>query len=61
MQGMPKKRSPLVPRHRYAIPALLVASAVTAQEGWQTNLDEAIAQSKKEGKPVLVEFTGSDW
>jgi thioredoxin-related protein len=28
---------------------------------WQTNLEEAIAQAKKENKAVLVNFTGSDW
>ena len=28
---------------------------------WQTNLEEAVAQAKKENKAVLVNFTGSDW
>jgi protein disulfide-isomerase len=28
---------------------------------WQTNLENAIAQAKKENKAVLVNFTGSDW
>jgi len=28
---------------------------------WQTNLEEAVAQAKKEDKAVLVNFTGSDW
>lgn len=28
---------------------------------WKTNLEQAIAQAKKENKAVLVNFTGSDW
>jgi len=28
---------------------------------WTTNLEQAIAQAKKENKAVLVNFTGSDW
>lgn len=28
---------------------------------WRTNLEEAVAQAKKENKAVLVNFTGSDW
>jgi thioredoxin-related protein len=38
----------------------LTASAIAA-EGWQTDLDKAIEQARKENKSVLVEFTGSDW
>lgn len=30
-------------------------------EGWATDLDKALEQAKKEKKPLLVEFTGSDW
>jgi len=28
---------------------------------WETNLDTALQQAKKENKAVLVNFTGSDW
>ena len=28
---------------------------------WQENLEQALAQAKKENKAVLVNFTGSDW
>ena len=28
---------------------------------WESNLDKAIEQAKKENKTVLVNFTGSDW
>jgi len=30
-------------------------------EGWLVNLEEALAQSKKTGKPIMANFTGSDW
>jgi len=30
-------------------------------EGWLTSYDEAVKQSKKTGKPILADFTGSDW
>ena len=29
--------------------------------GWTADLDRALATAKKENKPLLVEFTGSDW
>jgi protein disulfide-isomerase len=31
------------------------------KEGWIVDLDEAYARSTKEGKPILANFTGSDW
>lgn len=30
-------------------------------DGWMTDLDAAKARAKEEGKPLMVEFTGSDW
>ncbi len=30
-------------------------------EGWITSLDEAVALSNKSGKPIMANFTGSDW
>jgi thioredoxin-related protein len=30
-------------------------------EGWTTNLLEALQESEKTGKDVLLDFTGSDW
>lgn len=33
----------------------------SAKEGWLVDLDEAYAVSKKEKKPILANFTGSDW
>jgi len=35
--------------------------AVAGGEGWISDLNEGLALGKKEGKPVLAEFTGSDW
>ena len=35
--------------------------SLTAGEGWLTNIEKAKEVAKKEGKAVLVEFTGSDW
>jgi len=41
--------------------ALTAAAQAAPKEGWMTDLDKAIEQAKTESKPVLVEFTGSDW
>jgi protein disulfide-isomerase len=40
---------------------LLVAGAIAAGPKWLTSYDEAVKQSKKTGKPILADFTGSDW
>jgi thiol-disulfide isomerase/thioredoxin len=32
-----------------------------ANEGWLVDLDEAYAISKKTGRPIMANFTGSDW
>lgn len=32
-----------------------------ASEGWLVNIDEAYVQSQQTGKPILANFTGSDW
>ncbi len=40
--------------------SLLLAVGVSA-EGWLTSWDEAAKQSKATGKPILMDFTGSDW
>lgn len=33
----------------------------SAKEGWLVDLDEAYSVSVKSGKPILANFTGSDW
>ncbi len=30
-------------------------------EGWLSNLEEAFKESKETGKPIMANFTGSDW
>jgi protein disulfide-isomerase len=37
------------------------AAYTSEKEGWLVDLDEAYAVSTKEKKPILVNFTGSDW
>ena len=41
--------------------ALLAVASAHASPVWLTDLDAAKAQGVKENKPVLVDFTGSDW
>ncbi len=47
-----------------SLPLLLtLALAVAAQAGetWSTDFKAAQAAAKKDGKPILIDFTGSDW
>lgn len=44
-----------------AVAALLAMSALAGDLKWQTDLNAAKARAKKQGKLVLVNFTGSDW
>ena len=37
------------------------ATYTAENAGWLVDVDEAYAQSKKTGKPILANFTGSDW
>lgn len=41
----------------FLFPLLLQAGAAE----WKTNYEEALKESDRSGKPVLAEFTGSDW
>ena len=48
--------------------AFLSFSTLTAQQeyeaghkGWHVDVDEAYKESKETGKPILANFTGSDW
>lgn len=40
---------------------LLLAASARAEGAWLTSWDEAVKQSKSTGKPILMDFTGSDW
>ena len=44
-----------------SVAALVSTAFAKAPAGWQTDVDAAIALAKKEGKSVMLEFTGSDW
>lgn len=41
--------------------ALLVGVSVLASSGWMTDMDKAMELSEKSGKPILADFSGSDW
>ncbi len=41
--------------------SLLLGATARAEGDWLTSWDEAAKQSKKSGKPILIDFTGSDW
>jgi thiol:disulfide interchange protein len=41
--------------------SLATMPALAGGEGWIDDLDKAFAEAKKSGKPVMAEFTGSDW
>ena len=50
--------------HHIALALLAVIGlslSAVADEGWLVDFAKAKAQSAKEGKPILMEFTGSDW
>ncbi len=45
----------------FGVAALASTAFANAPEGWETDVDAAIALAKKDGKSVMIEFTGSDW
>ena len=44
-----------------AVASLVTSEAIAVDEGWTVSFAEAKAQAAKEGKSILMEFTGSDW
>lgn len=40
---------------------VLAVSSAVAAEGWGQDYAKALQQAKAENKPVLLDFTGSDW
>ena len=48
---------------RVALAAIIftLAGNAFAEEGWLVSFEKAKEQAAKEGKPILMEFTGSDW
>lgn len=41
--------------------AFCVGISVFASAGWMTDMDAAMKLSAKTGKPILADFSGSDW
>lgn len=41
--------------------AISTPSYKAENAGWLVNLDEAYAKSKETGRPIMANFTGSDW
>ncbi len=56
----PLNRFPVRMALAVMISTLFVSTAV-AEEGWLVDFEKAKTQAAKEGKPILMEFTGSDW
>ena len=57
-------RIALCSSHRLVLTLLTIIGlsiSAVAEEGWLVDFAKAKAQSAKEGKPILMEFTGSDW
>lgn len=46
---------------KIVIAAFLVLSATSFAQNWTTNFEEAKATAEKEGKTILLVFSGSDW
>lgn len=44
-----------------ALAALVLAFSLSASAEWKTDFEAAKALAKKESKPLLLDFTGSDW
>lgn len=40
---------------------VLLTGVVTAAEGWLTDFEKAKAQAAEQKRPILVDFSGSDW
>lgn len=45
----------------FATPALVAGEAAAAVGSWGEDYKQALVESKKSGKPILADFTGSDW
>jgi protein disulfide-isomerase len=63
----PQAAEPQAPKQTAAKPQVPEPAAVEPQApepqvpGWSQNYDQALAQAKKSGKTLLIDFTGSDW
>ena len=41
--------------------ALIISSTMAFANGWMTDWEAAKAKAKAENKPILINFTGTDW
>jgi len=56
-----QKRSVVMKKLMAFVAALCVGVSVFASDGWMTDMDKAMKLSQKSGKPILADFSGSDW
>lgn len=43
------------------VPDVNLAEIGLTEDGWFQSYEQAVAKAKETGKPILVDFTGSDW
>jgi thioredoxin-related protein len=43
------------------VTSLVLSVSAQAADEWHIKYDDAIAAAKKSGRPILADFTGSDW
>ena len=43
------------------VAAVLSLCSFASAEAWLTDYSKALIQAKTQNKPVLIDFTGSDW
>jgi thiol-disulfide isomerase/thioredoxin len=69
-----KEKIPIMKYFMFLLPLAFLTLQASAQvqqvsladykphnEGWLVSIDEAYEQSRKTGKPIMANFTGSDW
>ncbi len=40
---------------------IVSATAAKTKDGWHQSFGDAVAEAKSSGRPLLIDFTGSDW
>ena len=58
-----KKQIPSIKRFLITVASLVAIStaAMAAESGWLHDYEAAKKQAKEENKPILINFTGTDW
>jgi thiol:disulfide interchange protein len=52
---------PVVRLTLHVVTAALLATPALAGDGWHTSYEDAVKEAKKTKRPILADFTGSDW